>query len=229
VETVIKIAPSILSADFANLERELDRIRTADYAHVDVMDGSFVPNITIGIPVVKSLRRVTKLPLDVHLMIDRPLRYVEQFAEAGADIITIHLEADEPQNTELALRRIQSCGARPALSIKPKTPPETLLPWIDRLSLVLVMTVEPGFGGQSFMRDQLPKIRAVREMIEAWNPACELEVDGGIDLETAPLVVEAGANVLVAGSAVYRADDIEERIRALRAAAERAEKTEGAV
>jgi ribulose-phosphate 3-epimerase len=216
---MIKIAPSILSADFANLERELERIQSADYAHVDVMDGIFVPNITIGIPVVKALHKVTGLPLDVHLMIDRPVRYVAAFAEAGAEIITIHAEADTPENTALALEKIRKSGAKPALSIKPKTPAEALLPWIDQLSLVLVMTVEPGFGGQSFMADQLPKIRAVREMIDAHNPTCELEVDGGIDLRTAPLVVEAGANVLVAGSAVYSAEDIEARIRDLRAAA----------
>ena len=213
---MVKIAPSILSADFANLEREICRIQTADYVHVDVMDGCFVPNISIGIPVVKSIRRVTDLPLDVHLMIDRPSRYVEAFAQAGADLLTIHVEADTPDEITRTIAAIKNTGVRVGLSIKPKTPAEVLLPWIEIVDLILVMTVEPGFGGQSFMADQLPKIRTVRQMIREKNPLCELEVDGGIDLNTCRLVIEAGANVLVAGSAVYGAQDILARIADLR-------------
>ena len=199
---MIKIAPSILSADFANLERDIRRVSSADWLHVDVMDGMFVPNITIGIPVVKSIRPVTDLPLDVHLMIDKPVRYVEAFAQAGADLLSVHLEADHPTGIAEALR--------------PITKAEAILPYLEELDLVLVMTVEPGFGGQAFMESQLDTIRQVRALIERYNPACELEVDGGISPKTAPLVVEAGANVLVAGSAVYGAEDIPAAIQALR-------------
>lgn len=216
VKIMIKIAPSILSADFAYLKRDIDRISGADYIHVDVMDGNFVPNISIGVPVVRSIRRITALPLDVHLMIDRPVRYIKAFAEAGADIITVHTEADVPEAVTAALRAIRAEGKRAALSIKPGTPAEALLPWLRELDMVLVMTVEPGFGGQTFMADQLPKIRKVREMIDRINPGCELEVDGGIGPDTAKLAVEAGANVLVAGSAIYGAPDISARISLLR-------------
>ncbi len=189
---MIKIAPSILSADFAYLKRDIDRVSMADYIHVDVMDGIFVPNISIGVPVVRSIRRITNLPLDVHLMIDRPVRYIKAFADAGADILTVHTEADTPEQISAALEAIRSAGVRAALSIRPGTPAEALLSWIRDLSMVLIMTVEPGFGGQAFMADQLPKIRAVREMIDRFNPECELEVDGGIGPDTAGLVVKAG-------------------------------------
>jgi len=213
---MIKIAPSILSADFANLERDIGRISTADYVHVDVMDGRFVPNISIGIPVVAAIRPATQLPLDVHLMIVEPVRYVEQFCDAGADIVTCHVEADTEENIRKALEKIHAKGKKAGVVVKPKTPAEAVLPFINEVELILVMTVEPGFGGQSFMHDQLPKIRRIREFIDAFNPACELEVDGGVDPKTAPLVIEAGANVLVAGSAVYKAEDIPARIRELR-------------
>lgn len=213
---MIKIAPSILSADFANLGREIERIASADYVHVDVMDGLFVPNISIGVPVVKSLRRITNMPLDVHLMIDRPGRYVGAFADAGADILTIHVEADTPENIHAALAAVRDAGVRAAVTLRPKTPAAALLPYLEEVSMVLVMTVEPGFGGQKFMADQLPKIETIRGYIDAMNPACELEVDGGVDAVTAPLCIRAGANVLVAGSAVYGDGDIESRIRALR-------------
>lgn len=216
---MIKIAPSILSADFAHLGRDIERIKSADYIHVDVMDGFFVPNISIGIPVVQSIRKITDLPLDVHLMIDRPVRYIEAFAKAGADILTIHVEADKPEEISRALAAIKNAGVSASLSIKPKTSAEALLPWIELLDMVLVMTVEPGFGGQAFMMDQLPKIRMVRKMIDSKNPLCELEVDGGIDCSTGKLAAEDGANVLVAGSAVYGADDIPKRIAELRACA----------
>ena len=213
---MIKIAPSILSADFANLERDIQRISTADYVHVDVMDGMFVPNITIGIPVVKSIRPTTALPLDVHLMIVEPGRYVEQFCDAGADLVTVHVESDTEEKLHDAIARIHAKGKRAGVVLKPKTPAETVLPFLNEVELVLVMTVEPGFGGQAFMESQLDTIRQVRAIIDRYNPACELEVDGGISPKTAPLVVEAGANVLVAGSAVYGKEDVAAAIQALR-------------
>ena len=213
---MIKIAPSILSADFADLKRDIQRTSTADYLHVDVMDGAFVPNITIGMPVVKSIRSCTDMFLDVHLMIDKPVRYAEAFARAGADLITVHLEADLPARIADALRIIGDCGVKRAVALRPITKAEAVLPYIEELDLVLVMTVEPGYGGQKFMESQLDTIRQVRSIIEKYNPACELEVDGGINARTAPLAVEAGANVLVAGSAVYGAADIPGAIQALR-------------
>ena len=206
---VTKVSPSILSADFGNLERDIRAMTSAkaDYVHVDVMDGIFVPNITIGQPVVASIRKVTELPLDVHLMIDRPIRYVEQFCKAGADILTIHVEADTVENTRKALEIIQGCGVTPAISIKPKTPAESVLPFLDLCGLILVMTVEPGFGGQSFMQDMMPKVQAIRGWIEKDSLDCELEVDGGVNETTARICTAAGADVLVAGSAYFKAPD----------------------
>ena len=213
---MIKISPSILSADFANLQRDIERIATADYVHVDVMDGLFVPNITIGIPVVKSIRPTTTLPLDVHLMIDRPVRYVSDFCDAGADIVTVHVEADSEEGTHEALRRIHAKGKKAGIVLKPKTPASAVLPFINEVEMILIMTVEPGFGGQKFMADMMPKVEAVRRYIDAMNPECELEVDGGVDPKTAPICIHSGANVLVAGSAVYKAEDIPGRIAQLR-------------
>ena len=213
---MVKIAPSILSADFANLQRDIEKISAADYVHVDVMDGLFVPNISIGIPVVKSIRPTTTLPLDVHLMIDRPVRYVEQFCDAGADIVTCHVEADTEENIHEALRLIHAKGKKAGVVVKPKTPAEAVLPFIHEAEMILVMTVEPGFGGQSFMADMMPKVSAIRGYINEMNPACELEVDGGVGPKTFRTCIEAGANVLVAGSSVYNADDIPARIAELR-------------
>ena len=204
-----KIAPSILSADFANLERDIHDLEKngADLVHVDIMDGIFVPNISIGIPVVAALRPVTDLPLDVHLMIDRPIRYVEQFVKAGADYVTIHIEADQPQNTLEALDKIHALGCKAGIVLKPKTPAEAAIPYLEKCDMVLVMTVEPGFGGQKFMADMMPKIAQLKEWLEDINPDCLLEVDGGVDANTCAVCKEAGANVLVAGSAYFKAAD----------------------
>ena len=215
---MIKVSPSILSADFVNLERDIRALSPAgaDYVHVDVMDGLFVPNITIGIPVVAAIRRITGLPLDVHLMIDRPIRYVDDFCKAGSDILTVHVEADTEENTLAALKRIRENGVRAAISVKPKTPAEAVLPFLPYCDLILVMTVEPGFGGQSFMEDMMPKLRKIRTFIDAQKPDCELEVDGGINVTTARICREHGANVLVAGSAYFKHPDQKEFVRKLK-------------
>ena len=203
------IAPSILSADFVNLERDVHNIEEngADWVHVDVMDGMFVPNISIGIPVVQALRRVTDLPLDVHLMIERPIRYVEQFIRAGADWLTIHIEADQPQNTLEALDKIRALGCKAAVSLKPRTPAEAALPYLTKCDMVLVMTVEPGFGGQSFMADMMEKVRFLRTTLDRVNPECRIEVDGGVDAVTQAVCKQNGADVLVTGSAYFKAAD----------------------
>lgn len=213
-----KVAPSILSANFNRLGQDIARCREtgADYLHFDVMDGIFVPNISFGLPVLESVRKETDMVLDVHLMIDRPVRYVERFCQAGADIVTVHVEADTEENTRKALERIRGCGKRAAVSVKPKTPAEAVLPFLELCSMVLVMTVEPGFGGQSFMADMMPKVIAIRRYITEKGLDCEVEVDGGVAMDTAKICADAGANVLVAGSAVYKAPDIPARIRELR-------------
>lgn len=215
---MIKVSPSILSADFVNLERDIRALTPAgaDYVHVDVMDGIFVPNITIGIPVVAAIRKITDLPLDVHLMIDRPIRYVDDFCKAGSDILTIHIEADTEENTLAALKRIRSLGVKPAISVKPRTPAEAVLPYLPYCDLILVMTVEPGFGGQAFMEDMMPKLKQIRTYIDAQNPTCELEVDGGINEKTALICRENGANVLVAGSAYFKSADPAAFVRAVK-------------
>ena len=213
---MIKIAPSILSADFANLSRDIQAVSSADYLHVDVRDGAFVPNLTVGVPVVKSIRQCTDMFLDVHLMIEKPVRYIEAFAQAGAGLLSVHLEADHPTRIAEALKIMGACGIKRAVALRPITKAESILPYVETLDMVLVMTVEPGFGGQAFMESQLETIRQVRTILDRYNPACELEVDGGISPKTAPLVIEAGANVLVAGSAVYGAPEIPAAIAALR-------------
>lgn len=203
------LAPSILAADFANLQRDIQDMECsgADWVHVDVMDGLFVPNISIGIPVVRAIRPVTKLPLDVHLMIEKPIRYVEQFIKAGADVLTLHLEADQPQNTLEALDRIHALGCKAGIVLKPKTPAEAAIPYLKKCDVILVMTVEPGFGGQKFMADMMPKVKTLKALLARDNPGCLLEVDGGVDENTCALCKESGADVLVAGSAYFKSED----------------------
>lgn len=206
----IKISPSILASDYANLQSELDRISTSDLIHVDVMDGHFVPNISIGAPVVASIKKVCNVPFDVHLMISNPLDYVEDFANAGADIICFHTECDS--DVEKTVDKIISLGKKPALAIKPATPVDDVVKYLDRLSMVLVMTVEPGFGGQSFMESTMPKIEAIRKI----NPDIDIEVDGGINPETIKIASRAGANVFVAGSAVFKSENPAQTIALLK-------------
>ena len=211
------IAPSILSADFANLERDIHNIEAngADWVHVDVMDGIFVPNISIGIPVVKALRPTTSLPLDVHLMIDRPIRYAEEFIKAGADWLTIHLESDQPQNTLACLDKIRAMGCKAAISLKPKTPAEAAIPYLTKCDMVLVMTVEPGFGGQKFLPTTPTRIAAIRAERARLGCNTLIEVDGGINTVTGPQCIEAGVDWLVAGNSLFRAEDPAAVVRVL--------------
>ena len=204
---MIKIAPSILSADFSRLGEELKKVEAAgaDLIHIDVMDGHFVPNLTIGGLVVKAVKKATRLPLDVHLMIENPDRYIPDFARAGADIISIHVEASKNLSEDLEL--IRRSGCRPAIAVNPATPIEPFLPILPRVEMVLLMTVNPGFEKQSFMPEVLPKIKLLRQKIREAGLNVEIEVDGGINPQTAKDAIKAGANVLVAGSAIFYAQD----------------------
>ncbi len=212
----IIISPSILSADFANLERDIKKVENAgaDWIHVDVMDGHFVPNITIGAPVVKSLRPVTNLTLDVHLMIENPEKYIEDFIKAGADIITFHYEAVLPENISDLITRIKEKGVKAGLSIKPKTSPEDILKYLPELDMLLVMTVEPGFGGQKFMQDCAEKIKTIKKHAPE---NLIIQVDGGINNKTAKICTNYGATSLVAGNYIYKSDDIKQAIKSLKA------------
>ncbi len=211
----IIVSPSILSADFANLERDIKKVEFAgaDWLHVDVMDGHFVPNITIGVPVVKSIKKITNLPLDVHLMIEYPEKYIESFAASGADILTVHYESISEFDTKTLLSKIKSYGVKAGLSIKPKTQPEQIKEYIDFADLILVMTVEPGFGGQKFINDCAEKLSYIKSRQKRGR---YLQVDGGINDVTAKICTEKGANSLVAGNYIFTSDNIEKSINLLR-------------
>lgn len=210
---------SILAADFVNLERDIRKIEDdhCDWIHFDVMDGIFVPNISIGLPVLQAVRRITKTTLDVHLMIEKPIRYVEQFVRFGADWLTIHLEADTLQNNIEALKQIRALGCHPGISLRPGTPADALEPYLELCDLVLVMTVEPGFGGQKFREDMMPKLRDLRQRLDDINPDCVLAVDGGVDLNTATVCKANGAEILVSGSAYFKSQDGAAFVKALQA------------
>lgn len=214
---MIKIAPSILSANFADLGREVQRVKNADWLHVDVMDGMFVSNISIGVPVVKSLRKVTDMFLDIHLMIEKPVRYIDAFADAGADLLSVHLEADMPPGIRAALEAMDRRGIQKGIVLRPITSAEAVLPYIKDVDLILVMTVEPGFGGQKFMPSALDKLRWLKAEKDRRGLKFLLEVDGGVDAATAPQCVAAGADVLVAGSAIFGAADPAAAVRAMAA------------
>ena len=203
------LAPSILSCDYMNMQRDFTECKEngVKWLHVDIMDGHFVPNLSFGYSLVKSMRPITDLVLDVHLMIDTPIKYAENFCKAGADYLTIHVEADTPENIRKTLELIRSLGVKPGIVVKPKTPAEAIEEYLPMVDMVLVMTVEPGFGGQKFMADMMPKVKKLREMLDKVNPSCHLEVDGGVDLNTVNECKANGANVFVAGSAYFGSAD----------------------
>ncbi|MDR1157893.1 MAG: ribulose-phosphate 3-epimerase [Oscillospiraceae bacterium] len=206
-----RLSPSLLSADFAHLAAEMARVGAADWIHVDVMDGHFVPNLTIGPPVVRSLARAAPRPLDVHLMVERPSRLLDDFLSAAPAVLTLHVESDAPDVLKASLREIRARSAHPGITLRPGTNVEALAPYLPLCDLVLVMSVEPGFGGQSFLPGTPDRIRAVRRMLDRCRPSCELEVDGGLTLDNLPLAAEAGANVFVVGHAIFGAPDVPAR------------------
>ena len=203
------LSPSILSCDYMNMKRDFDYCKECGvkWLHVDIMDGHFVPNLSFGYSLVQSMRPITDLVLDVHLMITEPIKYAENFCKAGADYLTIHAEADTPENIKKTLELIRSLGVKPGIVVKPKTSAEEIAEYLPMVDMVLVMTVEPGFGGQKFMADMMPKVKKLREMLDEVNPSCHLEVDGGVDLVTGEVCKANGADVLVAGSAFFKAED----------------------
>ena len=217
---MMKISPSILSCDYGKIAEELKdmELAGADYMHIDVMDGHFVPNLTLGAPVIKCIRKATDVPFDVHLMISDPLKYIDDFCDAGADIITFHTECDSP--IDETIEKILSRGVKASLTVKPKTPVEDIFPYLDKLSMVLVMTVEPGFGGQSFMEDMMAKVSALRNEINARGLNCEIEVDGGINEKTIAIAAAAGADVFVSGNALFSSADRKAAVEKFKAIAE---------
>ena len=210
------IAPSLLSCDFSQMGQEIKRMELAkaDFMHLDVMDGHFVPNITFGAPVIKTVRSYTDVPFDVHLMISEPLKYIDDFADAGADIITFHVESDS--DIKETIEKIKSRGVKPGLVIKPNTPASAVFPYLSDLYMVLIMTVEPGFGGQSFMEDMLPKVSEIRNEADKVNPQLLIEVDGGIAENTIAKASKAGVDICVAGTAVFKAEDSAQAIANLK-------------
>ena len=216
MQSKVMVSPSILASDFSGLDKAFNDMKNAgaEMAHIDVMDGVFVPNISIGIPVVKSLRPKSDLIFDVHLMITDPIKYVKDFADAGADIITFHVESQS--DVGQTVREIKKLGKKAGIALRPKTPASVVFPYLNEVDMVLVMTVEPGFGGQKFMHDMMPKLKQIKEECEKRNLDILLQVDGGVDNNTAPIVKENGANVLVAGTYFFKAENKKEAADLLR-------------